>query len=139
MTLKSTRFNLSQLLFSYVFRTENDLDNDPEIILLTAESDESKILFYEALQNFEFFKTQIASCLSEHKWTTTPYLSRAILICFALEISQGSELETSKLISQYLQLAQELMGPDNVPLIHAVMGKLIDNLNRQPKTKKPLV
>ncbi len=128
MFTKTFRFNLTQLIFNYIFRLENDLDHDLKDILLQSTDIDEQLALENTIQNYASFKSQILPFLADFGWEKTPFLSRAILITFVGENELVQGLEQNKMISEYLHLTQDLAGADSVALVHAVIGKITNKI-----------
>ena len=125
MFTKQFRFNLVQLVFNFIFRSENELGHDLEDVLLQTTTSEERVSLASIIENFDIYKDKITPFLHGYGWDKTPFLSRAILITFVAEAVNISKEEQAKEIAEYLHLTQDLAGADSVSLVHAVIGKIV--------------
>ncbi|GAB4145185.1 MAG: hypothetical protein OHK0017_04530 [Patescibacteria group bacterium] len=127
MLSKETRLNLTKLVFSYIFRSENNLEVDINDLLLASEDPEDNHYFPDIIERLEEYRHEVEVYLSEFGWIGTPYISKAILVMFCFEkmtFLKGQPELQAKVIAEYLHLTQDLAGSECVPLVHAVIGKL---------------
>lgn len=135
---KSFRFSLFAGIYEALFWEEQESHgtNSIDWSIITAqlghaETQPSVTLLQACLDTFLANQTSYTQILKKHlnSWNKTYLIVRACLYCFLTEKDylqrNNVAYDESKLVGRYLRLSEDLIGGQNVALVHAVISKLV--------------